>query len=166
MKLIVNKWKERENTEYSEDGLIRMNPNKPEFGSIMLSATVITINQNFLNKRNKVGFVTGKVEDLEDIIINNHLVEGSDFSKEVAPHRIVTLEKLESEVGEELGYSEKVNPSTGEVLSKDGQVIFRRTMVVEEGSDIVDALISHDSVPINDEARAEFQKQSNIVAEL
>ena len=60
MKLSVTKWKEKENTEYSEDGLIRMNPNKPEFGSIMLSATVVSIDNNFLNKRNKVGFITGK----------------------------------------------------------------------------------------------------------
>ena len=84
----------------------------------------------------------------------------------VSPHRIATLEVLETEVGEELGYSEKINPSTGEVLSKNGEVIFRKTLVVAEGSDIVDVLISHDSVPINDEARSEFQKSENVVAEL
>jgi hypothetical protein len=167
MKLSVTKWKQKEDATYSEDGLIRLNTNKPEYGSLMLSTTVVTINNNFLNKSRRVGFITGKVEDIEDIILTNNLTDGSDFSKEVSPHRIITLEKVESEMTEDhKGFSEEINPSTGEVLSKEGQVIFRRTMVVSEGSDLVDTLVSHDSVPIDDEARAEFQKEDNVVATL
>lgn len=165
MKLNIMKWKEKPDTEYSKDGLIRLNSNKPEFGSLMLATIITTINNNYLNKRVRVGFVTGRVEEIEDLILQNKLVEGSDFSAMIAPHRIVVLEKLASKVGNELGYNEKINPKTGEVLSQKGDVIVRKTMVVEEGSDIVDVMISHDSIPINDEAKNEFNRK-NIVAEL
>ena len=167
MKHKVTEWKKKEDASYSDDMLIRLNTNKPEYGSIMLVATVISIVGTYMNKRNRIAFVTSKVDDLQDLIEEYHLIAGSDFSAEVAPHRIVVLELLESEVGDELGYSEKVNPSTGEVLSKDGQVIFRKTQLVAEGSDIVDITITHDEIPVNDEARAEFKKtESNVIASL
>jgi hypothetical protein len=72
------------------------------------------------------------------------LKAGVDFSALVSPHRIVVIEKVESKRDSEFGYSEKINPSTGEVLTKDGEPIYRKTEVVAEGSDIVDILITHD----------------------
>ena len=98
MKLTVTKWKEQEDAELSADGLIRINPNKPKFGSLMLISQVITLSSGFMNKRNKVGFVVGELEDLEGIIAEKGIKEGTDWSVAVGPHRIVTLEKVESEV--------------------------------------------------------------------
>jgi hypothetical protein len=163
MKCVVTKWNEKEGNELIANGLIRVNSNKPEFGSLMLMSTVVTLSNGFLNKRNKVGFIVGSIEDLEATIAEYKLREGSDYSVAVAPHRIVTLEKLESELGEELGYREKINPTTGEVLKKNGETIMWKTEVVPEGSDITDRLIQHDTDAVTavDPAIADFKEAAD-----
>lgn len=162
MKCVVTKWNEKEGNELTANGLIRINTNKPEFGSLMLMSVVTSITNGFLNKRNKVGFVVGSIEDLEGVISEYKLKEGTDYSVAVGPHRIVTLEKLESETPENQGYREKINPTTGEVLTKDGETIMWKTEVVPEGSDIVESLIQHDveSVPAVDPATADFKAEA------
>jgi hypothetical protein len=161
MKLTVSKWKEQEEAELSANGLIRINPNKPEFGSLMLISQVITLSSGFMNKRNKVGFVVGELADLEELIADKGIKEGTDWSVAIGPHRIVTLEKVESEVpldknGTKSGYREKINPTTEETLTKYGEVIYWKTEVVAEGSDITDEYIQHDIEPAADESRDEF----------
>jgi len=159
MKLIVTKWKEKVDSDYVADGLIRLNTAKPEFGSLMLTAHQIVVTNGFVNNRKKIGFITGVVEELESIITTYNVVEGSDFSALVAPHRIVILEKVESEIKGEFGYSEKINPKSGQILAKDGEPIYRKTEVVEEGSDIKDTLITHDRIAVDapDNAVQEFE---------
>lgn len=161
MKCIVSKWEEKEGNKLTANGLIRINTNKPEFGSLMLISPTVSLANGFLNKRNIVGFVTGRIEDLEEVIATFKLRAGMDYSVAVgAPHRIATLEKLESEIGDELGYREKINPSTGEMLTKDGETIFWKTEVVPEGSSLVDRYVDHDRVPVSDPAVAEFQGEA------
>lgn len=164
MKLIVTKWKEKPDTEYSEDGLIRKNTFKPEYGSMMLVANEIVISNGFVNTKKKIGFISGKYDELINMVEKHKLEDGSDFSTSVSPHRIVILEKVESEVNGELGYAEKVNPSTNQILSKEGEPIYRKTEVVEEGSDIVDILITHDrDVDAQDIAKGEFTAKEAVV---
>jgi hypothetical protein len=146
MECLVAKWLEKDgaNTLTAKD-LIRVNDNKPEFGSLMLvTPNVVTINNGFMNKRNKVGFITGRVEDLKEVIKHHKLKEGTDYSEKFGAHHIVTLELLKSKVPENQGYREKINPTTGEILTKNGEDIYWKTEVVSEGSDVKDALISHD----------------------
>jgi len=167
MKLKVTKWKEKVDSIYTANGLVRLNTNKPEYGSMMLTATTIAITNGYLNSKTKVGFVTAKVDELETLINEHKLKEGSDFSALVSPHRIVTLEKVASEIKDsDFGYTEKINPSTGEVLKKNGEVIYRKTEVVEEGSDIVDTKITHNTIEVEDTAKEEFKSKANVVAEL
>ena len=162
MKCVVTKWNEKEGNQLTANGLIRINPNKPEFGSLMLMSVVTTLTNGFMNKRNKVGFVVGSIEDLEGAIEEYKLREGTDYSAAVAPVRIVTLERVESEVPENQGYREKINPTTEETLTKDGEPIYWKTEVVPEGSDIVDVLIQHDVEEVTattpDPATAEFKE--------
>lgn len=145
-KLTVAKWQAKEGNELTAKGLVRINSNKPEYGSIMLLHVTMALSNGFLNKKTKVGFVTGRVEDLEGMIDTYKLKEGDDFSEKVAPHRIITSELVESEVPENQGYREKINPSTGEVLTKNGEPIYWKTEVVPAGSDRVDETIEHDRV--------------------
>jgi hypothetical protein len=169
MKLKVAKWQEKSGSKLEAEGLIRRNSNKPEYGSLMLTANTVAVNKGYLNFKTKIGFITAKVEDLMKLIENKKLSEGSDFSALVAPHRIVTLEKVSSEMtDDDRGYTPKINPSTGEILTRGGETIFRKTEVVEQGSDVIDLLVSHDTVPVVDQANTEFIKTSkqNIVAEL
>ena len=167
MKLRVTRWKEKEGSKLEAEGLIRRNSNKPEYGSLMLTSTSIAVTNGYMNSKTRIGFITAKVEELERVIEDNKLKEGSDFSALVAPHRIVILEKTASEMtDDDQGYIEKINPSTGEVLTKDGEVIYRKTAVVEEGSDVVDVLITHDKEPAVDEANKEFATKEHVVAKL
>lgn len=156
MKLKVSKWEAKAGNELTANGLIRVNPNKPEFGSLMLISTVAALSNGFMNVKNRVGFIVGRVADLTNMIKEYGLKEGDDFSAKVGPHRIVTLEKLESEAPANQGYREKINPTTGEVLTKDGETIVWKTEVVAEGSDIQDTFIRHD-VETEDAAIREFQ---------
>ncbi len=157
MKCIVTKWNEKEGNTLVSNGLIRVNPKKPEFGSLMLMAVVVTLSGGFLNKRNKVAFIVGNIEDLDAVIAEYKLREGTDYSVAVAPHRIVTLELLESNTPENQGYREKINPTTGEILQKNGETIMWKTDIVPEGSDVVESLVQHDlaDAPV-DTAVAEF----------
>lgn len=162
MKLTVAKWDEKngQNT-LAKNGLIRVNDNKPEYGSLMLLNTTVALSGGFLNERTKVGFITGEVATLEKMVDTYGLKAGSDFSALVGPHRIVTLEKTESEIGEEKGYREKINPSSGEVLTKNGETIYWKTEIVAEGSDITDKYIQHDTEAVSvalDPAEADFSK--------
>jgi hypothetical protein len=157
MKCIVSKWQEKEGNELTANDLVRVNSNKPEFGSLMLISQSVSLSSGFLNKRNIVGFVTGRVEDLKEVIKSFNLKEGTDYSVAVGPHRIVTLEKMESELTDaDLGFRDKINPTTGEVLKKNGSSIQWKTEVVAEGSDLSDRYIEHDRVVVVDPAVAEF----------
>ena len=93
MKLIVSKWEKKEGNDLSDNGLIRINPEKPEYGSLMLTSPVVTLGNGFINKRTKVGFIVGTVEDIEAIIKEYGIKEGSNWSELFGTHRIVTLEK-------------------------------------------------------------------------
>ena len=127
----------------------------------MLIATSFVMSASgFMNKKNLVGFVTAEVSDLEDLIESNGVKAGDNYSEKVGPHRIITQEKVESELtaDEKLSFREKINPSTEEILTKDGEPIYRRTLVVAEGSDLVDTMITHDTEN-SDEGVTEAQKE-------
>jgi hypothetical protein len=172
MECLITKWQEKDGANtLTAKGLIRINDNKPEFGSLMLmTPNVVTINNGFMNTRDKVGFITGRLEDLKKTIKGKKLREGTDYSEVFGPHKIVTLEILESEFDEvkknpdseepgDEGYREKINPSTGEILKKGKEVIFWKTEVVSEAGDVNDRLITHDragSSPQKDPATMEF----------
>jgi hypothetical protein len=164
MKLSIAKWKAKAGNELTANGLIRVNPNKPEYGSLMLITVVSELSNSYLNTKNKVGFIVGRIADLESMIKAYDLKEGDDFSKKVAPHRIVTLEKLESDLEDTRGWKKKMNPSTGEILTKNDETIMWRTEVVPEGSDVYDAYIKHDTVAVEDEAVKEFSGAAEAIA--
>ena len=159
MKVKVTKWNKKDGDTYAANGLIRVNTNKPEYGSLMVMATTIVVTNGFVNSNNKVAFLNGEVTQLETMINEYNLKDGVDFGLAVGPHRIVTLERVESDLGEELGYSPKINPTTGEILTKDGETIYRKTELVAEGSDVIETLISHDREgdTVVDSAKAEFE---------
>jgi len=159
-KIQVTKWKEN-GSETKADGLIRVNTNKPEYGGLMLVQTSFEVSNGFINKKNRVAFINGEVEALESLISEAGLKNGDDYCAKVGPHKIVTIEKVQSEVGKELGYSEKINPKTNEVLSKEGEPIYRKTLLVAEGSDLHDTFLTHDIEPYVSEGASDFIKEES-----
>lgn len=148
-KCIISTWEEKEGNELVANNLIRLNPRKPQYGSMKLIATDFVLMNGFMGKRKRIGFVVSEASMLKTIIKHFNLEEGMDFSKAVAPHRIVVIEKLESEAPENKGFNEKINPSTNEYLLRDGEKIMWKTEVVPEGMDVQDTLIPYnETVPM------------------
>ena len=153
---IVSKWQKKDGNTLTADDLIRVNSNKPEFGSLMLiTPDVVVVTNGFANRRNKVGFITGSIEDLKAIISTYNLKEGTDYSEAVSPSFIRTVEITMSEFDQhktredhvepaESGFREKINPQSGDVLcNSDGEVIYWKTEVVAAGGDLENKLIQH-----------------------
>ncbi len=146
-KCLISAWTEKDGNDLTDDKLIRINPAKPEFGSLMLvSPTVVIAPGGFLNKRNITGFIAGNVEDLKAVVSEYKLKAGMDYSKVFGEHKIITVEKLESECradGKD-GFRPKMNPTTEEELTCEGELIKRRTYIVQDSLEAVDVLIDHD----------------------
>ena len=173
MKCLVAKWETKDgaNTLTAND-LIRVNDNKPEFGSMMIVApNQIEISDGFMNKRNRVAFIAGSIEDLEAVIAAYDLKAGTDYSVAVGPHKIVVLEDVADNVAkyitnarqetmEDCGFRAKVNPTTSEILvtQEEGKTIYWKTVLVPEGSDKKDQKLTHRSTVAGavDAATAEF----------
>ena len=164
-KVLISEWTVKDGNTLTEDKLIRINDNKPEYGSMMVSCQVREFAPGgFTNKRNKVAFIAGSVEDLKEMVKDDNLKAGTDFGKVYGAHKIITVEKLESEVGPRDGFTVKKHGDPDrrdEVLTCGGEVIMRRTYLVPASNEqLVDILIDHDreedAVAVTDPAVAEF----------
>jgi hypothetical protein len=153
--LIVSKWEDKEDAILTPDKLIRVNPKKKEFGSIMLINETMGLGDGgFLNPKTKFGFIPGRVVDLQKMLTMYGLKAGTNFSEKVAPHRIITTEVLATEVPENEGFRVKLHgetkpdaPNYRKPLTKGGIEIWWRTSVVPQGSEKDDQLIEFDREP-------------------
>jgi hypothetical protein len=142
-KIIVTAYEPEEGLEYRKNNLIRVNSNKPEFGSLMLRTSVNTLNQGFLSKQDRVFFMTGTIEHLEQFVDENNLRPGTNFNVAMGQkHRIIVKERVTPFFE---GQTPKIDPSTGEILLLDGNPIYRQTFLVE---DVEDA--EHDTRLVHD----------------
>ena len=143
MECIVAKWEQKEGNVLTANDLIRVSKN-PEYGSLMLIASMMVLNGGFANRRRKIGFIGGSIADLEYMISKYGLEAGTDYSAAYEDVKIITIEMLKSEVPEKSGFKDKINPSTKEILKHKGEVIMIKTQVVSEESDMKDVFIEHD----------------------
>jgi hypothetical protein len=77
-------------------------------GSIMLTQSVRVMNGTFLNGANRVAFISGTIEELENIVKQNKLKVGSEV-----PGRIIQKESLTPFYPTQ---SAKINPQTQEAV--------------------------------------------------
>ena len=128
-----------------KSGVIAVNPNNSDFGSIMFSKTGFSLNNegSFLNADRRVYFMGGKVTDLEAFVAEKNLTPGCDYSKKVGVE--MTLAIKEQTIPFFEGQSQKINPSNGEELfTQDGEPIYRKVSLVVAGSDdALDILVSN-----------------------
>ena len=135
--------------------IITINGNNPEWGFIMLRSTFMSITPNgFRNEEKRVGRYMARIEDLVKDVENFNLKEGDDFGRKVFPVKLVVKEQTEPFYE---GQEPKINPSTDEVITHNGQEIYRNTFVQPLDSAEPDALLSIDKVSVE----AEKQLQPN-----
>jgi len=144
-------------------GIIAVNPNNTDFGSIMLSQTNFALNVGgFMNQEKRVTFISGRVDDLKNYVEQYKLTVGCDYSERTGiPHRLVVTESTTPYFE---GQSPKVNPKTNEALhTADGELIYRRvSLVAENAENAVDSLIAHVPTAIAVEAEAKKNVMSDI----
>lgn len=94
--------------------VITKNENKPEFGTIRVDQEVISMENGFLNKTKRSGFITGKLVDLQSI---------GYFDGKVLPGQIIRKESFTPLF---TGQTPKINPTTKvEVLVEGRQIYFQ-----------------------------------------
>lgn len=122
------------------EGVIVRNtkPGKEKYGSIMFESKTLTLGTGFANVQKRVAFLNGEIATLQQVVKNFNLKAGSPLEG----FKIVVTESLTPSYE---GHQPKINPTTAEIMTKNGLPIYRDTRLVEEGSAIVDTLIQHDN---------------------
>ena len=136
---------EKSNSVTTEaNGLIGVNPNKPEYGSIQMATTTFDFS-GFAAPKRTVHFMSGRVEDLKTIISTFDLAVGDNFSEKVQPSRLIVKESTTPFYD---GQQAKINPSTGEEITYRGESVYRETDVVPADSAELDSKLSNDRAAV------------------
>lgn len=126
------------------DGIIAVNPNKPEYGNIQLRTVVPVLNNGFIRTDTRVAFLPGRVEDLQNLIASYDLKAGDDFNEKCYEVKLIHKEST-SPMYE--GQNPKLNPSTAEiVVDENGAAIYRQTIAVTADSEAKDELVASKKV--------------------
>jgi hypothetical protein len=126
------------------NGVIGINPNNSEYGSIQMATTKFDFG-NFASAKRVVHFMSGRVSDLENIVKVFDLKIGDDFSKKAQPSRIIVKESITPFYE---GQKPKINPETSEIILHNGQEVYRDTDLVAASSQETDQKLSSDKVKV------------------
>lgn len=101
----------------NNDGSPKVDNNGRPLGSVRLEQHQRTLSGTFLNARNRVAFIGGTLEELERLIAENKIVEGSEL-----PGKIIIRESLEPIWRNQ---QPKMNPQTNEVVGiRNGDIFY------------------------------------------
>jgi hypothetical protein len=130
---------EKVSTDRIVDGIIVTNVAKPEYGSIAFEEIAFVMTGSFMNQQKRVAFISAEVEVLQNFVKENNLKVGS----KLPGRKIVVKESTEPFYN---GQSPKVNPTSGEVVTYNGNPIYRNSYVgsVQE----LDELLTSDKVVV------------------
>lgn len=130
-------------------GIIAINPNKKDYGSIMVQTETFSLDakNGFMNKKKRVAFIPGELETLVSLVDAFGLVSECDYSEKTGiEHSIVIKEQTEP------FYPDQSPKTTGgdnprELVSEEGgKPIYRKSFLIPEGTD-TDVLVKH--VPVS-----------------
>lgn len=106
--------------------ILQPNSNKPEYGSVRLDQTVFTYRNGFLDRRNKVTFMAGRMEALNEFLTSSNVKAGSEL-----PGCLYTVESF-SPLYE--GHQPKINPTNGRAVLVDSAMVYEQTYYDETGT--------------------------------
>lgn len=109
-----------------QGNVVRVNPDKPDYGSIMLSQLVFAQSTGFMNQRNRVAFIAGKIEDLNAYVEAYGLTPGKEL-----PGRIHVVESFTPHYE---GQQPKLNPQNGRVMLYDDAQVYQKSFYDETGT--------------------------------
>ena len=127
----------------AKDGqVVVQSTNNPEFGYIRVQQTVTSFEDGWANVGNRSAIIRGRVENLKQL----NYKEGQTL-----PGKIHVVESTTAPYD---GADPKINPSTGEILTSNGQPIYREAYYTQNLQK-TDQLIEHDSVTQENPQNAE-----------
>jgi hypothetical protein len=106
--------------------VIQQNPNKAEYGSIMLEQPHYSLRNGFLNARRKVGFIAGTMEELGKFSTAWQLKNGAEL-----PGKLYVVEQFTPFYEDQ---QPKINPATGRAILVDGAMVYSKTFYDESGN--------------------------------
>lgn len=122
------------------DGVIVISEKNTEFGSIMLEEVAFTNSAGFLNKQKRVAFLRSDLATLKDYVASLGLKAGSPVEGKIVVEESITpfFE----------GQTPKVNPTSGAVITSNGNAIYRNSYLGTIGD--VDKLLASDKVVVEE----------------
>lgn len=162
MSLTIVTFQEKEGITLLNEGVIRVNPEKPEYGSIMVKGSPqvksSTFETGFFSVEERIAFMAGRVDDLKKL----NLKPGDNLEDVLKiPLKIVRTESI----SEKVGMQPVINPTTNEtVKTPSGDVIYRIDEIYPEASAKVDIILEKATVAAavtatNQAARAQMNEQ-------
>ena len=121
---------------HPETGEVVVERPNPEFASIRVDQETTSFEGGFLNKTKRVAFIGGRTEDLKAL----NFKAGKKM-----PGKIVVHEAISPFWD---GQEPKINPETAEVLTHNGQEIYRNAFYTEN-VDATDKLLDHDKQTVS-----------------
>jgi len=109
-----------------DDVVVVVNENKPDYASMMLEQLVFVNNNGFLNKKRRVAFLTGTVEQMQEFAN----MMGAAKGKELPGHLYVK----ETFYPQYEGHQPKCNPRTGRACLVDGALVYWKTYYDDTGT--------------------------------
>ena len=123
------------------DSIILTSKN-PEYSSILIGCDTRGITNGFLTKDKRRAFYTGRTEDVQELVSQFKLTEGSKFPVD---GKIIIVETTTPAYE---GQEPKKNPSNGEELSFEGALIYRQQLLVDINDPRTDIKLVADSTKV------------------
>lgn len=128
------------------NALITPSANNPEFGTMRVDSVSKVFNNGFFNESKRTAFIRGKIADLTGL--------GWTANKQVQGQII----KRESFSPFYDGQTPKINPTTGEVVLKDGKESFLEHVYVTDMS-LTDTWVGESTAVLSAEAQSALASQ-------
>lgn len=113
--------------------VITQSTNNPEYGYVRVESKTTTFENGWIRTATRSALIRGKVDELKPL-------EGL----KQLPGKIVVKESLTPAYD---GQDPKINPQTGEVLTKGGSPIYRQTFFTQNPAE-TDIFVAHDTVAV------------------
>lgn len=128
-------------TAFKDSSIVRRSVTNPDFGSIQVKDNSMKLVNGFLTKNNSPAFIRGKYDDLQAMNLKN----GQNLATVLGNKKLIVKEQTTPFYE---GQQPKVNPTSGAIVTSNGNPIYRQTELVDENSTECDVLMKMDSVSV------------------
>jgi hypothetical protein len=120
----------------TDSSVIRQSQSNPAYGSVMVKSTVLSMNNGFLNANTTNAFFRAPLELLNSL----NLAEGVDLNS-IVPVKVVTVDTFAPAYENHKPRVRSAANGGAPILSEDGRMIYRQSIVVGANDATTDTII-------------------------